>query len=76
MFRWALGHIVWLVIRVVVTLVCCLTIKSVVHTEGYYLDLKVLLVSAACLIVGVRFWMPRCDCNKKSPQETTWGSHE
>jgi hypothetical protein len=44
----------------VVTLVCMVTIKNVAHTQGYYISYEVLLVSAVCLIIGVRMWMPSC----------------
>ena len=71
MIVWALKHIVWLVIRIVVTLVCMLTIKNVAHTQGYYISYEVLLVSAVCLIVGIRVWIPTCK-DKETNKDTTW----
>lgn len=62
MFSWALHKIGWFMLRVAVTLACMWTIKNVAHHEGYYIDYHVLVVSAVCLIVGVRMWMPSCQC--------------
>lgn len=58
MIQWALRHIVWFTIRVVVTLACIWTLQNVIHREGYLVPYSTLLVGAVCLIVGVRMWMP------------------
>jgi hypothetical protein len=78
MIAWAMKHIGWFIIRLVVTLACMFTIKNAAHHEGYYIDYNVLLVCTVCLIIGVRFWMPTCRCNqhKQSNKETTWGGKE
>lgn len=72
MLRWALHHIAWFLIRCAVTFACLWTIQNVIHREGYYVEFDTLLVCAACLIVGMRFWMP-ISFDKKEAKETTWG---
>jgi hypothetical protein len=67
MLEWMIKHVVWFCIRCAVTLVCIWTIQNIIHQEGYYIEFKLLLVSAVCLIVGVRMWMP-------SPEKETVGS--
>ncbi len=54
-----LNTIKWYCIRIVVTLLCVWTIQNVVHKDGYYIKFNTLLICAALVIVGVRFWMPR-----------------
>jgi len=72
MIAWVMKHIVWFIIRIAVTLVCMVTVKNVAHTQGYFISYEVLLVSAVCLIVGVRMWMPSYK-DKESNKDTTWG---
>lgn len=50
---------IWYTIRIVVTLACVWTIQNVIHKEGYYIKFDTLLIVAVCVIIGVRFWMPR-----------------
>lgn len=64
MIQWALHRIGWFTIRIAVTLACIWTIQNVIHTEGYLIPFKVLLVGAVCLIVGVRMWMPSYKGNR------------
>jgi len=72
MFRWALHHLVWFSIRIVVTLACVWTVNNVIAYEGYRVEYRDLLICAACLIVLMRFWMPRPYEKKKETKETTW----
>lgn len=72
MIQWALQNIVWFTIRLAVTAACLFTIKNVAHLNGYYISYEVLAVSAVCLIIGVRMWMPRCT-EKETNKDATWG---
>lgn len=65
MLEWIIKWVVWLAIRATVTLACMITIQTVIHNEGYYIEFHVLLVCAVCLIVGVRMWMPSGKEDKK-----------
>jgi predicted MFS family arabinose efflux permease len=71
MIRWAAHHIGWLAIRIAVTLACCWTVNNVIAEEGYRVAFYDLLIVAACLIVLMRFWMPR-PYEKKVHKETTF----
>jgi len=59
MIGWVARHLLWWAIRLGVTLAACVTLQNVIHGEGYRVELWTLLVAAACVIVTVRFWMPR-----------------
>lgn len=73
MFVWFLHRCWWLLWRVAITVVCILTIQNVIRQEsGFYIEFHILLVSAVCLIVGVRVWMP-APPEKKGKKETSWG---
>jgi hypothetical protein len=58
MIAWMIQKAGWFAIRLVVTMACLYTIQQAVHTEGYYIEFKVLLICAVCAIIGMRFWMP------------------
>jgi hypothetical protein len=72
MLRWVSLHIGWFFIRVVVTLACVWTTDNVIQREGYRVDIKDLFIVAVCLIVMMRFWMPRPFPKEKENKETTW----
>ena len=44
--------------RSVITVLCAYTLQQVVHTQGYLIDLKVILQAAVLTILAVRIWMP------------------
>lgn len=58
MKAWLTHHLVVWLVRGVVTLAACMTIQRITEAEGYRLDLGDILIAAACIIVGVRVWMP------------------
>lgn len=73
MFKWVLHHVGWFTVRCVVTLACVWTVSNVIAYEGYRVAYKDLLICAVCLIVLMRFWMPR-PYEKKKEKETTWSN--
>jgi len=72
MWRWVLHHTWWFIVRIVVTLACVYTVNGVIQHEGYRVEFHNLLIVAVCLIVLMRFWMPRPLEKKKENKETTW----
>ena len=52
--RWFI-YIGW---RMVITILCGYTLQQVVHTQGYLIDIKVILQAAVLTILAVRIWMP------------------
>jgi hypothetical protein len=58
MLAWMMRWVIWIAIRVAVTLACILTIQNVIHAEGYRVEFFTLVISAVCVIVAVRMWMP------------------
>lgn len=58
MIAWMASWVWWFAWRLVVTLACLWTVQNVIHQEGYYIEMKILMVAALCMIVGVRVWMP------------------
>lgn len=72
MIRWAVHHITWFAIRLAVTAACIFTVNNVIAEEGYRVAYKDLSLCAACLIVMMRFWLPR-PYEKKETKESSWG---
>ncbi len=58
MLAWMMRWVIWITIRVAVTLVCILTLQNVIHAEGYRVEFYTLVIAAVCVIVAVRMWMP------------------
>ncbi len=52
----------WFGIRLLVTAACIFTIKNLAHMQGYHIEYNMLIVSALCLIVGLKVWFPACNC--------------
>jgi hypothetical protein len=72
MLRWAVHHITWFIIRIVVTAACIFTVNNVIAEEGYRVAYMDLSICTACLIVLMRFWLPK-SYDKKDPKEPSWG---
>ena len=72
MLSWIGRHIVWFIIRCVVTLACMWTVQNILHQEGYYISFQTLLTGGVAIIVAVRFWMPRATPDNPTTTETTW----
>lgn len=68
MMRWILDKVLSWSARSIVTLLCCLTVQRMIASEGYRCEMSTLLVAAACVIIAVRFWTPRCSCGEKHKQ--------
>lgn len=64
MIAWMASWVWWFAWRLAVTLACLWTVQNVIHQEGYYIEYRVLVVAALCVIVGVRVWMPSNKENK------------
>jgi hypothetical protein len=59
MKTWFLERLFWFGARILVTLACCVTVQNIIAEEGYRCELKSIVLAAACVIVAVRFWMPK-----------------
>jgi predicted nucleic acid-binding protein len=76
MIKWAAHHILWFIIRMIATLACCYTINGLMIKEGYRIDIKDLLIAAACIVVFMRFWLPKPYNQKKLDKETLWSDYD
>jgi hypothetical protein len=58
----------WLEIGI--TVLCAYTLQQVVHTQGYLIDIKVILQAAVLTILAVRIWMPFESTKEIKPEES------
>ena len=56
MFSWLAYWAWWVSWRVVVTLVCMITIQHAATEEGYRLEWSTLLITTVCAIIVIRIW--------------------
>jgi hypothetical protein len=50
--------IIWFIVRITITLLCCKTLQYIISLQGYRIDFSDVLISAVMIIVGVRIWLP------------------
>lgn len=65
MVVWIISRGMWILSRVLVTLICVLTVYNIINQiTPYKVSFELLLIVAACVIIAVRAWMPSCPCQK------------
>lgn len=58
MIPWLFRNVVQIGVRLLVTLVACISLQHIIQFEGYRCELNTLLLAAALVIVTTRVWAP------------------
>jgi hypothetical protein len=65
MIEWASRWLVWIAIRLGITMACLFTIKNTLELEDFRIEWRSLLVITICLIISIRFWSANPDRKEK-----------